>query len=86
MKKSIERMKKVRRGRGCVSQVFSVKVLLKDEAKRLRKGCFGGGARKAMEKSCVWLGEEGVTMMAGRGDFSVSVGSDRSCDGLGRWT
>lgn len=80
MKQSTARMKKVRNGRGCVNQDFSEKTLT-DEAKRLRSDDFGGGARKAIEKSCVWLGDEGVTMMAGRGDFSVSDGSDRSLDG-----
>lgn len=37
-----------------------------------------GGARKAMEKSCVCEGDEGVTMMAGKGDFSVASGRERS--------
>jgi len=39
---------------------------------------FWGGARNAIEKSCEDEGEEGVTMMAGRGDFSVARGRDRS--------
>lgn len=38
----------------------------------------GGGARKAMEKRCSSEGEEGVTMMAGRGDFSDTSGRERS--------
>jgi hypothetical protein len=36
-----------------------------------------GGARKAMEKSLEWVGEDGVTMMAGRGDFSVRLSRER---------
>jgi len=39
---------------------------------------FSVGARKAMEKSCEEQGEEGVTMIAGRGDFSVMLGRERS--------
>jgi hypothetical protein len=81
MKQSTARMKKVRNGRGCVNHDFSEKMLM-DETKRWRRGAFGGGARKAIEKSCVWMGDEGVTMMAGRGDFSVRVGSEKSLDGL----
>jgi len=30
----------------------------------------GGGAKNAMEKSCLEVGLEGVTMIAGNGDFS----------------
>jgi len=39
---------------------------------------FGGSARKAIEKSRFDDGEEGVTMIAGRGDFSVARGKDKS--------
>lgn len=46
------------------------------------KRCFreglGGDARNAMEKSCEEDGEDGVTMMAGRPDFSVAKGKERS--------
>jgi hypothetical protein len=37
-----------------------------------------GGARKAMAKSLEWVGDEGVTMIAGRGDFSVMLSRERS--------
>lgn len=43
---------------------------------------FGGGARKAIEKSRDEDGEDGVTIMAGRSDFSVARGRERST-GLG---
>lgn len=46
--------------------------------RRLRMDGFGSGARNAMEKSCVETGDDGVTMMAGRGDFSVRDGRERS--------
>jgi len=49
-----------------------------ERERRCRMDGFGGEARKAMEKSCVEDGEEGVTMMAGRGDFSVARDKDRS--------
>lgn len=39
---------------------------------------FSGGARKAMEKSRAEHGEDGVTMIAGRCDFSVTIGRERS--------
>jgi hypothetical protein len=48
------------------------------DARRWRIVCFGGAARKAMEKSREEEGEHGVTMMAGSGDFSVARGKDRS--------
>jgi len=38
----------------------------------------GGSARNAIEKSRVEEGEDGVTMMAGKGDFSVTRGKDKS--------
>jgi len=38
----------------------------------------GGGARKAMEKSVVLLGDEGVTIIAGSGLFSSTRGRVRS--------
>ena len=37
-----------------------------------------GGAKKAIEKSPEEDGEDGVTMMAGRGDFSLTSESERS--------
>jgi hypothetical protein len=49
-----------------------------NDKKRSRMEGFGGGARKAMEKSWAEEGEEGVTMIAGREDFSVTRGSERS--------
>jgi len=36
---------------------------------------FVGGGRYAMEKSVIDVGEEGVIMTAGRGDFSATIGS-----------
>jgi len=38
--------------------------------KRSRKEGLGGGATKAIEKSNELDGEEGVTIIAGNGDFS----------------
>jgi hypothetical protein len=38
----------------------------------------GGGARKAIEKSRFEVGDEGVTMIAGRVDFSSTRGRERS--------
>jgi len=37
-----------------------------------------GGARNAILKSCAEEGEDGVTMIAGKGDFSVASGKERS--------
>jgi len=52
---------------------------LADEVeRRSRMDGFWGAARKAIEKSCVDDGDEGVTMMAGRWDFSVTRGKERS--------
>jgi hypothetical protein len=45
---------------------------------RSKREGLGGGAKKAIEKSWDEDGEEGVTMMAGKGDFSVARGSERS--------
>jgi len=45
---------------------------------RSRMFGLGGGARKAMAKSPVEEGDEGVTMIAGRGDFSEAKGRERS--------
>jgi hypothetical protein len=54
---------------------------------RSRKEGFGGGAKKAMKKGesvvAVIEGDEGVTMMAGRGDFSVTRDRDKSAGTLG---
>ena len=48
------------------------------EATRSRNEGFGSGARNAMAKSFELLGELGVTMMAGSGDFSSTKGKVRS--------
>lgn len=50
----------------------------KYKATRSRQDSFGPGARNAMEKSAEHLGELGVTMMAGSGDFSSTKGKVRS--------
>jgi len=55
----------------------------KEDEMRSRTEGFSGGARNAMAKSVDDDGDEGVTMIAGRGDFSVRVGSERS-SGAGR--
>lgn len=70
-------MKHVRIDRDWVSQDLDAKELMEDEMRSRTLG-FVGGARKAIEKSCVWMGDEGVTMMAGKGDFSVMEGRERS--------
>jgi hypothetical protein len=46
--------------------------------RRCRSVGLGTGARNAMEKSVMLLGEEGVTMMAGNGLFSSTKGRVRS--------
>jgi len=48
----------------------------KDEIRSQRKGLSAG--TKAMEKPCVEHGEEGVTIIAGRGDLSGTRGRARS--------
>jgi hypothetical protein len=49
---------------------------------RSRKDGLAGGARKAMKNgesvAAATEGDEGVTMIAGRGDFSVARGRDKS--------
>jgi len=45
------------------------------EITRSRRDGFGSGARNAMEKSVEFLGELGVTMIAGSSDFSSKVRS-----------
>lgn len=50
------------------------------DASRWRIVCFGGAARKAMEKSREEEGEHGVTMIAGSGDFSDTKGKVRSVE------
>jgi len=50
----------------------------KYEATRSRHDGFCSGARNAIEKSVELLGELGVTMMAGSGDFSSTKGRVRS--------
>ena len=39
---------------------------------------FSGGARKAMAKGLSPMGDDGVTMMAGKAAFSSTSGSERS--------
>jgi len=60
---------------------------------RSEKGCwvavdFSGGARKATEKSASQDGDEGVTTMAGSGDFSPifesATSSYQRCSGVKR--
>jgi len=48
------------------------------EVTRSRNEGFGSGARNAIEKSVEPLGELGVTMIAGSGDFSLTKGKVRS--------
>ena len=55
----------------------------KYEAARSRNDGFGSGARNAMEKSVEHLGELGVTMIAGSGDFSSTKGKVRSTEQWG---
>lgn len=50
------------------------------EATRSRNDGFGCGARNAMEKSVEHLGELGVTMIAGSGDFSSTKGKVQSTE------
>jgi len=50
------------------------------EATRSHNDGFGSGARNAMEKSVEHLGELGVTMIAGSGDFSSTKGKVRSTE------
>jgi len=52
----------------------------RDEKDETRSRMVGleGGARKAMEKSWVEDGDDGVMMMAGKGDFSATRGRERS--------
>lgn len=52
----------------------------KYEATRSRHDGFGSGARNAMQKSVELLGELGVTMIAGSGDFSSTKGKVRSIE------
>lgn len=49
----------------------------KVENRSAREG-FGWGAKKAIEKSWAEDGDDGVTMMAGKFDFSVARGKERS--------
>lgn len=50
----------------------------KHEATRSRSDGFFSGAKNAMEKSVEHVGELGVTIMAGSGDFSSTKGKVRS--------
>jgi hypothetical protein len=52
------------------------------ELMRSRIEGFGGGERKAIEKSLAEDGEEGVTIIAGRESFSVFRGRERSSQPL----
>ena len=45
---------------------------------RSRNVGFGGGLRNAIAKSLSDVGDDGVTIIAGSGDFSSTSGSDRS--------
>ena len=49
-----------------------------NEETRSRKVGFGGDAKNAIEKSWDEDGDDGVTMIAGSGDFSVTRGRERS--------
>ena len=57
---------------------------LKESPKRAKKrvtaDSLAGGARNAIAKSLSPEGEDGVTMIAGKGDFSSTIGLDRSAD------
>ena len=70
-----------RRIRKMVVRALNRKGPVKDWS-RSRKDGLGGGARKAMKKgesvAATIEGDEGVTIMAGRGDFSVARGKDKS--------
>ena len=59
---------------------YSKEGSLRDEKDETRSRIVGleGGARKAIEKSRVEDGDDGVTMMAGKGDFSATRGRERS--------
>ena len=48
--------------------------------KRVKTDSLGGGARNAIAKSLSPEGEDGVTMIAGKGDFSSTIGLERSAD------
>jgi len=52
-----------------------------DEKIRSKMERLGGGARNAIAKSRDEAGDDGVTIIAGNGDFSVASGSDRSRGG-----
>jgi len=65
----------VAREMGCSEERDS---LGKYETTRSRHDGFDSGARNAMEKSVELLGELGVTMIAGSGDFSLTKGRVRS--------
>lgn len=43
---------------------------------------WGSGARKAIRKSRAPLGEDGVTMIAGRAALSSTIGFERSVTGI----
>lgn len=51
---------------------------LSERDRRWKKDCLGGGARNAIEKSQELEGEDGVTTIAGSGDFSLMFASEIS--------
>jgi len=48
------------------------------DLKRSRKLCLGGDGMKASEKSCVEEGDDGVTIIVGKGDFPATSVIERS--------
>ena len=60
-----------------VVRAFKLRGVTSDE-RRSRVEGFSGGARKAMEKSAEQDGDEGVTTIAGSGDFSPICESEMS--------
>ena len=66
----------VARERGCSGERMGDRG--RYEVTRSRREGFGSGARNAIEKSMELLGELGVTMIAGSGDFSSTKGKVRS--------
>lgn len=73
-------MMKSKRRRRTVVRALSWTAEEEGRAPRTRSTSVGlvGGAKKAMLKSVSWVGEEGVTIIAGRADFSDMSGRERS--------
>jgi len=63
------------------SAVLALTESPKHAKKRVKTESLGGGARNAIAKSLSPKGEDGVTMIAGKGDFSSTRGLDRSRGG-----